>query len=286
MTDTDHSTSENSLFRPMRVGGLRGRPVQITGVGLACPAGIGAEGAEGGRPGAVPGFRPRAYVSDRKSLKLMSRSVQLGVSVIQLALSQDPTWESVAPERRGCFVGASPQPGDPDDLRMALEAAMVPGDTGPALSLSKFATEGMRLIHPLWLVKGLSNNVLGFASAIHNLQGVNANYCDGQLGGWTALREGAMAVAEGRADLVVAGASDSLVQVASLLGGVRCGEGAAFVVFRAIDPSDAVALEETQVLANRETLMLEPHLLGELGAATFPVSLVRQLLRHTPSLME
>ena len=95
-----------------------------------------------------------------------------------------------------------------------------------------------------------------------------------------------MAVAEGRADLVVAGASDSLVQVASLLGGVRCGEGAAFVVFRAIDPSDAVALEETQVLANRETLMLEPHLLGELGAATFPVSLVRQLLRHTPSLME
>jgi len=70
------------------------------------------------------------------------------------------------------------------------------------------------------------------------------------------------------------------------LGGVRCGEGAAFVVFRSIDPAEPVALEETAVLANRETLMLEPHLLGELGAATFPVSLARQLFRHSQARME
>ena len=46
-------------------------PVRVCGVSLLCPGGIGAEGATGGRPGEVPGFRARAYIKDRKSLKLM-----------------------------------------------------------------------------------------------------------------------------------------------------------------------------------------------------------------------
>ncbi len=249
---------------------LGGRPVVIAGVGLLCPAGIGREGASGGRPGVVPGFRPHAYVDDRKKLKLMGRAVQLGVAGIRIALSEVQGWEQVPPERRAMFIGASPQAGDAEDLRPALETAT---SADGSFSLGRFATDGYPLIHPLWLVKGLSNNILGFASAIHDFQGTNSNYCDEEEGGWTAVVEGARAVSEGRADLAVVGGADALAEAEPLFGGRRCGEGAAFFVIR-----PALAGEPALTL-DRADLDTEEALLGYLGAATWPVVLARRVLR-------
>ena len=245
------------------------RTVHVAGVGLICPAGIGAEGAQGGRPGEVPGFRARAYVDNRKNLKLMSRAVKLGVSAIRLALSDAPGWEEVPPERRGMFVGSTPIGGEMQDLVPALE---VSSDEQGQLDLGAFARRGLDLIHPLWLVKGLSNNVLGFASASHDFQGVNANYCDGDPSGAHALYEGWAAVAEERADLVVAGASDAWVGFEALLGGRKAGEGAAFLVLR---PGPG----ELEIEPGRGApIGLDEDLLGYLGAAEVPVALARALL--------
>jgi 3-oxoacyl-(acyl-carrier-protein) synthase len=245
-------------------------PVKVCGIGLLCPAGIGLAGATGGRPGEVPGFRAQAYISDRKSLKLMSRSVKLGVSCIRIALSEAGELDDLHPGRRGIYVGASPQPGDPEDLRLALERSMGPDGFG----VGRFATEGYPVIHPLWLVRGLSNNVLGIASANHDLQGTNSNYCDGPEGGWTALLEGAMAVAEGRADAVIAGGADSLIEAEPLLGGRRCGEAAAFIVLRPSDPG------MPPMRFDRDALDAAEADLGYLGAATWPVAFARMLLRR------
>lgn len=250
------------------------RDVVIAGVGLLCPAGIGPEGAVGGRPGEVPGFRARAYVADRKQLKLMSRAVRLGVSAVRLAVSDaggDEALVSVPQGRRGMYVGATPQAGEAEDLRAALEAST--GADGD-FDLGRFAVDGTRLIHPLWLVKGLSNNVLGFATAIHDLQGTNANYCDGDEGGWTAITEGARAVAEGRADWVVAGGSDCMLAAEGLLAGRRCGEGAAFVVLRTAESAQGVPWTP----ALRGSLSADERELGYLGAATWPVALARYVL--------
>ena len=243
------------------------RPISFTGVGLLCPAGIGQDGLGSAAGGEVPDFKARAYVDDRKSLKLMTTAVRLGVSAIRLALDDDGDWAAVPPERRGIFVGASPQTGDPEALRPALEASM--GESGFDMSL--YGREGYPLIHPLWLVRGLSNNIIGFAAAIHDLQGVNANYCDGPLGGWNALREGALAVAEGRADLVVAGGADSWAGADEFLDGAPCGDGAGFVVIRPGTP-DALGDMERQMAAGAESEV------GFLGAATGPVALCRRLL--------
>jgi 3-oxoacyl-(acyl-carrier-protein) synthase len=206
-------------------------------------------------------------VADRKSLKLMTTAVQLGVSAIRMALDDDGDWATVPPQRRGIFVGASPQTGDPEDLRPALTASM--GENG--FDMSKFAEEGYPLIHPLWLVRGLSNNIIGFSAAIHDLQGVNSNYCDGVSGGWTALREGALAVAEGRADLVVAGGADAWAGAEQLLKGFPCGDGAGFVVFRPGDPDVIPGLEDRFGEEAYDEL-------GFLGSASGPVNFCRQLL--------
>lgn len=253
----------------LSLGVSGGRPVVVCGIGLLCPAGLGVEGAQGGRPGSVPGFRPHAYVDDRKKLKLMGRAVQLGVAAIRLSLSEAEGWEQVPPERRAMYIGATPQVGDTEDLRPALDAAT---DAQGQFSLADFATRGYPLIHPLWLVKGLSNNILGFASAIHDFQGTNSNYCDEEEGGWTAVVEGARAVSEGRADLAVAGGADALAEAEPLFGGRRCGEGAAFFAIRPAREGEA------PLTLSRAELDTEEALLGYLGAATWPIALARRLL--------
>ena len=68
-------------------------------------------------------------------------------------------------------------------------------------SLHDFAVEGIPRIHPLWLVRGLSNNVIGFTSAAFNIQGANMNYCMGRDGGWNALTEALWAIQSGSVDI-------------------------------------------------------------------------------------
>ncbi len=252
------------------------RAVGLAGVSLLCSAGVDAEGATGGKPGEIEGFRARDHVVDRKSLKLMTRSVKLGVSAVGLALAQWEGWQEVPPPRRGIFVGATPMGGD-EDLFRAVEASSTPEGK---LDMRTFATEGLPKIHPLWLVKGLSNNVLGLSSSHHDLQGVNANYCQGESSGARAVLEGVLAVAEDRADLVLAGASDSWIRAQTLLGTRNAGEGAAFFLFRPAAPDDpwVVQLEDTASVGPWAPEREEASL-GFLGAAGDVVAMARALWR-------
>ena len=85
------------------------RDVVITGVGVASPIGIGTDpfwhallaGESGIRPidlfdssglsvrfgGQIAGFDPKLYVRPRKSLKVMSREIQLGFAAADLAIA-------------------------------------------------------------------------------------------------------------------------------------------------------------------------------------------------------
>ena len=240
------------------------RPVCLVAVSLYSPAGIGAAGAGAGVPGPVPGFDPVAAGLPRKHLKTMTRAVQLGFAAVSAALRAYPAWTEVPPPRRGLYVGASPQSGDPEDLAAALGAMSAP-------TVGAFARDAVPLIPPLWLVKGLSNNVLGYASAHHDLQGDNGNWCDGPLGGAVALCAAVHAVAEGRVDLAVAGGADSLIDAERVLGRPG-GEGAAFLV---LVPGTA------GVPVRAGVPLVEPHDegLGDLGAAFVPVSLGRRWYR-------
>lgn len=196
----------------------------VLGIGLLCSAGTGASAARGGQPGSVPDFRARDHVANRKNIKLMARSVQLGVAAVGLALDGSPLLAEVPPHRRAMYTGSNPLASEFGDLRPAIEAASTEG----VMDLQRFALEGVPLIHPLWLVKGLSNNVLGFASAQHDFQGSNANYCHDTASGVIALWEAGHALLEGRTEIAVAGSSDCLLAAGPLFPGRPLGEGAAF----------------------------------------------------------
>ncbi len=156
----------------------------------------------------VQDFKANAYVKNRKNLKLMSRSVRLGMGAIRLAMdSTDFELDQIDPERFGVVVGAGLALGRSKDLVAGIKQSFDDGQ----FSSRKFGEVGMRAINPLWLLKGLSNNVLGFATAELDARGFNQNYCNSGISGLQAVGEAFWALKEGRADLLVAGGSDSAI---------------------------------------------------------------------------
>jgi len=145
--------------------------------------------------------------------------------VIGEALAADPDWEATPPERRGIFVGTSPGGGEPEEL----DAALMESSTEGEFDLTAFGQRGFPLVPPLWLVRGLTNNIVGFSSAYHDIRGPNTTHAEGGIAGMRALLDGIRAIAEGTADRVVAGGADSLVHAAAWWPH-PVGEGAAFFV--------------------------------------------------------
>ena len=265
-----------AFYRPQCFLGAILRNVSVASVGLICSAGVGAEGAVGGQPGKIEGFRARDYVTDRKMIKVMTRSVQLGVAAIQQALDGFQDFNSIAAPRRAMFVGTTPLGGDAKDLLPALEAST--NESGE-LSMEDFSSKGYDRIHPLWLIRGLSNNILGLSAAIHDFQGVNANYCSGESSGVLALMEAYWAVAEGRADIAVAGASDAMVEFSEKWMGKQGGEGAAFFVLRAGHPEDPWRINISPNAGAEKQLIQPDASLGYLGAAGDVVAIARSILQ-------
>ena len=124
-------------------------PVRILAVSLLCPTGKDHEALDiEPSPGIVPNFKARSMVPDRKSLKLMTQAVRLGVACIADVVGKVEKWSSIEPTRRGIYVGASPQVGRHDDLSDAIEIAHQSG----SFSIQDFGEFGVERIHPLWLV--------------------------------------------------------------------------------------------------------------------------------------
>lgn len=246
--------------------------VSVLGIGLLCPAGIGGAGAGPARSGAVPGFKPQAYVGNRKNIKLMARSVQLGIAAVSMAVEGFPALADIPPHRRAFYTGSNPLAGDFDDLRPALEAST---SASGELDLGRFARKGIPLIHPLWLVKGLSNNVLGFASAQHDFQGANANYCHDEASGLVALWEAAWAVRSGAADIALAGSADCVLGAEAFFPGRSLGEGAAFFL---LAPATVPARWRMRLESGASPDPLDEEGLGWLGVAGPTIHLARAAL--------
>lgn len=237
------------------------RPVVVVATGLYAPP------ADARGPGAVSvvGFAPREHLPEKKHAKLMSRSVQLGVAALKQAVERCAPWAACPPERRGLFAGASPGGGDTDEMLPALEASVVDG----RFSLRAFGEKGIPLVPPLWLVRGLSNNVVGYGSSYFDIRGPNATRCDGRHAGLSALSDGIAAVAEGRCDLAACGASESLTWFTGAPIGM--GEVGAFVILAAADGPAIAARTWRDPAVHIEVPDVE------YGAATGLVELVRRL---------
>ena len=214
--------------------------VVITGMGCVTPLGIGIEenweGLVQGRSGIEPiqekslegapvraaGFvkdlDPLRYVRTRKLLKYMSRDVVLGVAAARMALD-DAGLEGG--EGLGLYVGCGLPPFRASAFWEAVRAS---ADDQGRFSLSRFAEHGRLLIDPMLATRIFPNLVLSFVSINEGITGENLILSGFSSEGAQAMGEAFLAVREGRARAILAGASDSRVNP----------EGIAYLVRRGI----------------------------------------------------
>lgn len=162
----------------------------------------------------VPGafyknFDAEKYVTQRKSLKVMARDIQLAVGSASLALEDALLKDtSFNPERAGIIVGAGVLNHELDELAYSIQASM--NEEGK-LDLKKFGEDGLHALFPLWLLKYLPNMPACHISILFNLQGPNNTVTTGASGGMQAIGEAYHIIERGDADFMLAGGTESKV---------------------------------------------------------------------------
>jgi 3-oxoacyl-[acyl-carrier-protein] synthase II len=205
------------------------RQVVITGAGLLSPLGLTIKenwdslvaGRSGVGPitsfdcrsiptrfaGEIKDFSPRAFVQKAKSLKLMNRTIQLGVAAASLALT-DSRLEAGTfnPESMGIALGTM-------GLQYTLEDAVaVIHASAPKETLQGAALDSMdeTPLNPIWPLTFLPNMTLCHIAILNQIQGPNMTFSATGSAGAQAIGEAAHSIIRGEADLYLAGGASAL----------------------------------------------------------------------------
>jgi len=202
--------------------------VVVSAMGVISPVGVGLEtfwnslreGRSGIGPitlfdatgfdtniaGEVPDFQPRKLIKQRKALKVMARDIQLAVAAGQLAMDRVDR-DAVDSTRFGVSLGAGLITADLNELAPSL---LVSKDeqTGEFL-LSRFGSEGLKNLFPLWLLKYLPNMLGCHMAIIHDAQGPNNSITTGSVASTQAIGEATRVIERGSADFMLCGGAES-----------------------------------------------------------------------------
>jgi len=221
------------------------RRVAITGLGVVTAAGIGIEAfwqaVLDGRPcireisafdagkfasrvaGEIEDFSARTFVpkSYRKSVKVMSRDIELAVAGSDLAVRDagivtrgvNPDAADIDGGRLGCNIGAGLICTDLDELGAAVNTAVIDG----TFDMTAWGRTGLDNLTPLWLLKYLPNMLACHVTIIHGAEGPSNTITCGGASGHLAIGEGSRWIARGAADAVIAGGAESKINPMGLL---------------------------------------------------------------------
>jgi 3-oxoacyl-[acyl-carrier-protein] synthase II len=205
------------------------RRVVITGFGVISPCGNGWEpywdAALHGRSlvqsaeplklscpsfkyaGMLPGFDPKEFIENRKSIKLMSREIQMAVAASGLALKDAHlSPESYDPTRIGVTLGTGIINNDLDEIGVGFKNGL---DESGHFSMTRFGQDGIRSLFPLWFLKYLPNMPACHISVAHHLRGPNNTITTSSAASTQAIGEAYRVIERGDADIMLAGGTDS-----------------------------------------------------------------------------
>ena len=214
------------------------RRVVITGVGLICPLGSSKqelwEALTTGRSGvclleqaggdslplrfAAPArqfrdddvecFGPldkERRKAIRKGVKLMCRESQMGVAAAQLALADAAIdLSAVDPERIGVSFGCDYMLSMPQEFIEGVRQCL---DSQGRFDFSRWGTEGMSKMTPLWLLKYLPNMPASHVAIYNDLRGPNNSLTHREASANICVGEAAQIIIRGGAEVMLAGAT-------------------------------------------------------------------------------
>ncbi len=210
-----------------------GSEIVITGMGIVSPIGIGREpfwqslcrrrSGIGRSPlfndpslpaplgACIVDFDPKQYVRPRKSLKVMSRDIQLGFAAADLARADAGLDEGlVDPERFGVMFGADMIPCELEELAGAYRSCRVDG----RFDFARWGATVMAELFPLWMLKYLPNMPACHIGIAQDARGPNNTITLGDVSTLSALAEAARVLERGQADVLIAGGVNSRIHPA------------------------------------------------------------------------
>jgi 3-oxoacyl-[acyl-carrier-protein] synthase II len=207
------------------------REIVITGVGVASPLGIGRQAfwsaLLAGTSGVarittaglaelpvqlsaeVRNFDPQAFVKPRKSLKVMARDTQLGMTAAALARDDSGLGpQAVDPDRFGVVYAA-------DTINPTLSESADP--YRPCVENGEFhmdfwGTRGFAASYPLGMLKLLPNMIACHVSIGQDARNHNNTLYMGDVSGILAIGEAASVIQRGAAEVMLAGGASSRMQ--------------------------------------------------------------------------
>lgn len=165
-----------------------------------------------GFTGSVDNFGPlekEQQKAIRKGLKLMCRECQMGVAAAQKALSDAQfATAGYTPDRRGCIFGTDYMLTLPDDFIAGVTRCSA---NGGEFDFSRWGTDGMSQVTPLWLLKYLPNMPASHVAIYNDMRGPNNSLTHREAAGNLALGEAAFTISRGHAELMVVGATGTRI---------------------------------------------------------------------------
>ncbi len=168
--------------------------------------------------GEIPDFDARDYVEkkDRKSLKMMARTIQLAVAGAQKALEDGQVDKSKLDKTRfGVEFGAGLIASELPEL---LDAARVSANCQPGVvDLEKWGAQGIPIIQPMWMLKYLPNMLASHVSILHDAQGPNNSITESDAASLLALGEAYRILLRDGADFFLVGGAESKINPLSMV---------------------------------------------------------------------
>lgn len=223
------------------------RRVVITGVGLVTPIGNTKEAfwqslvarQSGVRPlvAIPPDYLPTSFAGEvtdftgaiddfgtldgeqkkaiRKAIKLMSRECQMGVAAAMKAFADAKLPAgSFDPERAGIVFGSDYMLSPPQEFNAGIELC---GGDDRHFNFSRWGSEGMSKMNPLWLLKYLPNMPACHVAIYMDLRGPNNSITQREAGANLAVGEAYRTIMRGSADMMAAGATGTRVHLMKTL---------------------------------------------------------------------
>jgi 3-oxoacyl-[acyl-carrier-protein] synthase II len=217
------------------------RRVVVTGIGVVCPLGLTPDelwtGLVTGQSGVGPirQFSPAGLplhhaaealgfsgnIEDfgclageqkkaiRKGLKVMCRESQMAVAAAQRALHDAGDASAHhPPERFGCVFGSDYMLTLPEDFTAGVAACRA---ADGSFDFNRWATNGVPLLNPLWLLKYLPNMPASHIAIFNDLRGPSNSLTLREAAGHLAVAEACVTIQRGMADIMVAGATGTRV---------------------------------------------------------------------------
>ena len=163
---------------------------------------------------------PKSY---RKATKVMARDIELAVLAAKDAFASaglkskadegGPEFDS---SRFGCNIGAGLISAELDELTYALDEARSDDDPGK-IDWHKWGSHGLTQLTPLWLLKYLPNMLASHVTIIHGLTGPSNNITCAEASGHLSVGEAFRTIQRGKADRMIAGGAESLLDPMALM---------------------------------------------------------------------